>query len=67
MIEIIEIPDTSEIFIVNNIVKIDSQIKNDKLHLSIVTLNDKTFKVVTKETNLKKLFKSVDLSKNKLW
>ena len=67
MIQILEIPDTKEIFMVNNIVKIDSETKNNKLHLNIHTLNNKQHKVVTNELNLKKLFKSIDLSENKLW
>ena len=67
MVQILEIPDTNEFFIVNNIVKIDSETKNNKLHLNIHTINNKQYKVVTNETNLKKLFKSIDLSKNKLW
>ena len=66
-INILEIPENKEIFFIHNIVKISQKVNNNYLQLEITTLDNKTYKIKTKELDIKKLFKTVNNTKNKLW
>jgi hypothetical protein len=66
-INILEIPENREIFFIHNIVKISQKVNNNYLQLEITTLDNKTYKIKTKELDIKKLFKTVNNTKNKLW